>query len=114
MAKKVEKMRYDLVSKDKNKETFFIQNGHGIISGAYIKDIKQIRIYMAFCPGYLKDFVDFLCEKFGTVYVHFYNVLNKALMQKLNDYKTIYKYDHEFGEEIICLEMDWKLVKDDD
>jgi len=77
------------------------------VSGAYQIKENRICVSNAQCPNHLKYFMEYLCEKFKTRHIIFYNIMNMSVW-RLRGFNTIEIVDPLADEVVTCLEGYWE------
>jgi hypothetical protein len=77
------------------------------VSGSYQCKENRICVSQAHCPRHLKYFMEYLCDKFKTRHVLFYNIMNMSVW-RLRGFNIISIIDPILDEVVTCLEGYWE------
>ena len=83
---------------------------HRIVDGKHrVSTLVENRLCIsnAHCPGRLKYFMEYLCNKFKTRHVLFYNIMNMSVW-RLRGFNVIEIVDPILDEVVTCLEGYWE------
>jgi len=83
-------------------------DGEYIVSGTYQILENRLCISNAHCPGRLKYFIEYLCNKFKTRHILFYNIMNMSVW-RLRGFNVIEIVDPILDEVVTCLEGYWEM-----
>lgn len=78
------------------------------VSHIHEEDIISINHVNSVNKGDMKTMIDAAVNKFGTNKIHFHNVLNPKLIERLQGFEYKVMMDPVMKARVLCLEGEWK------